>query len=134
MDWGIYGVNLMCGVFFATGLVVFCRHQRLPWLALAVSVPYMLIVVAMGYSRQGVALGIAMLGLTALGRGSTLWFILWVVFAATFHKSAVFLHPGRCAGVRKEPTMDDNLGRADGLLGLYPSDRERSGRDIHELY
>ena len=78
IDWGIYGVNLMCGVFFATGLVVFCRHQRLPWLALAVAVPYLLIVVAMGYSRQGVALGIAMLGLTALGRGSTLWFILWV--------------------------------------------------------
>ncbi len=93
IDWGIYGVNLMCGVFFATGLVVFCRHQSLPWLALAVSVPYMLIVVAMGYSRQGVALGIAMLGLTALGRGSTLWFVLWVVLAATFHKSAVFLLP-----------------------------------------
>ena len=93
IDWGIYGVNLMCGLFFATGLVVFCRHQRLPWLALAVAVPYLLIVVAMGYSRQGVALGIAMLGLTALGRGSTLWFILWVAFAATFHKSAVFLLP-----------------------------------------
>ncbi len=93
MDWGIYGVNLMCGVFFATGLVVFCRCQRLPWLALAVSVPYMLIVVAMGYSRQGVALGIAMLGLTALSRGSTLWFVFWVVLAATFHKSAVFLIP-----------------------------------------
>ena len=93
MDWGIYGVNLMCGVFFATGLVVFCRRQRLPWVALAVAVPYMLIVVAMGYSRQGVALGIAMLGQTALGGGSTVWFVLWVVLAATFHKSAVFLIP-----------------------------------------
>jgi hypothetical protein len=93
MDWGIYGVNLMCGVFFATGLVFFCRRQDLPWVALAVAIPYMLIVVAMGYSRQGVALGIAMLGLTALGRGSTVWFVLWVVLAATFHKSAVFLLP-----------------------------------------
>jgi hypothetical protein len=47
----------------------------------------------MGYSRQGVALGIAMLGLTALGGGSTLRFVLWVVLATTFHKSAIFLIP-----------------------------------------
>jgi hypothetical protein len=93
MDWGIYGVNVICGALFATGLIALCRRQPLPWLALAVAVPYLLIVVAMGYSRQGVALGLAMLGLVALGDGSTVRFVALTTLAATFHKSAVLLLP-----------------------------------------
>jgi EpsG family len=93
IDCGIYGVNLMCGALFATGLVMFCRRQALPWLGLAVAIPYMVIVVAMGYSRQGVALGIAMLGLNALENKSALWFVVWVTVAATFHISALLLMP-----------------------------------------
>jgi EpsG family len=93
MDWGIYGVNVICAALFATGLIALCRRQPLPWLALAVAVPYLLIVVAMGYSRQGVALGLAMLGLVALGEGSTVRFVALTTLAATFHKSAVLLLP-----------------------------------------
>ena len=90
---GTAGVNLVSGLIFATGLAVFCRHQPRPWLALAVAVPYMVIVVSMGFARQGVALGLAMIGLVALSRQSFVRFILWVVLAATFHKSAVLLIP-----------------------------------------
>jgi hypothetical protein len=93
MDWDIFGVNTICGAIFATGLVAFCRRQPLPWLALSVSIPYLLIVVAMGYSRQGVALGLAMLGLVGLSNRSTLRFVIWISLAATFHKSAVVLLP-----------------------------------------
>ena len=65
MDWGILGVNLIGGAIFAFGLVAFCRRQPRPWLALAVAIPYLVIVVAMGYSRQGIALA---LGDAWLGR------------------------------------------------------------------
>jgi hypothetical protein len=51
------------------------------------------IVVAMGYSRQGVALGLELLGLVALGKRGTGWFVFWVLLAATFHKTAVLLLP-----------------------------------------
>ena len=61
MHWGIFGVNLIGGGIFSIGLSVFCLNQPRPWLALAVALPYMVIVVAMGYSRQGVALGLVML-------------------------------------------------------------------------
>lgn len=93
MDWEIFGVNLICGGLLTAGLVEFCRNMPRPWLALAVSIPYLVIVVGMGYSRQGVALGMVMLGLVALQRKSTLWFVTWVVFGATFHKTAVLLLP-----------------------------------------
>ena len=93
MGWSIYGVNLFCGAVFSVGLVHFCRNTPRPWLALAVSVPYLVIVVGMGYSRQGVALGFAMLGLVALQKRSTVSFLVFVLIGATFHKSAVILLP-----------------------------------------
>lgn len=90
---GVVLVNLICGVLFSVGLAAFCRQQPRPWLALAVAVPYMVIVVAMGYSRQGVALGLAMLGLAGLANRNNVQFVLCVALAATFHKSAVVLVP-----------------------------------------
>ncbi len=91
--WGVYGVNLICGLIFMSGLAVFCRTLPRPWLALAVAVPYLLIVVAMGYTRQAVAIGLVMFGLTALGRREWVWFVFTVMLAATFHRSALIMLP-----------------------------------------
>jgi hypothetical protein len=93
MGWGMIGLNAMSGAIFAVGLAVFCRSLPRPWLALTVAIPYMVIVVAMGYSRQGIALAFAMIGLVFLSRGSLLRYLLWVALGATFHKTAVLLLP-----------------------------------------
>jgi hypothetical protein len=90
---GIYLVNIIYATLFSFGLLVFCRQQPRPWLALSVAVPYLITVVAMGYSRQGVAIGLIMLGLVALEMKSVLRFFFWVTLAALFHKSAVILMP-----------------------------------------
>ena len=90
---GIYLINLLSAAFFTWGLFIFCRAQPRPWLALAVAVPYLITVVAMGYTRQGAAIGIAMLAIIALGQGRTLRFVLWITLAALFHKSAILLVP-----------------------------------------
>jgi len=91
--WGMYGVNLIGGAIFSYGLVRFCRHLPRPWLALAVAVPYLVIILGMGYSRQGMALGCVMVGLVGLGHGRTATFVVWVVLGATFHRSAIMLLP-----------------------------------------
>jgi uncharacterized protein (DUF983 family) len=93
VNGGVYLVNLVCAGLFSLGLVVFCRQQPRPWLALAVAVPYLVIVLGMGYTRQGVALGLAMLGMVGLARQSNLRFVFFLALAATFHKSAVLLVP-----------------------------------------
>lgn len=90
---GIYFVNLVCATIFAWGLVSFCQEQPRPWLALTVSIPYLVVVVAMGYTRQGVAIGLGMLALTSLSSGRLLRFVVFVAMAAAFHKSAVILMP-----------------------------------------
>lgn len=89
----IWLVNLLCGAIFTLGLVVFAKDQPRTNLAITIAIPYLVVVVATGYSRQGVAIGLAMLGLVALGRRSTVAFVLWTLLAATFHKSAVLLIP-----------------------------------------
>jgi hypothetical protein len=90
---GVYLLNLLSAIFFSWGLVVFCRSQPRPWLALVVAVPYLVTVVAMGYTRQGVAIGIALVAMVALGKGNTFRFIVWIALAALFHKSAIILIP-----------------------------------------
>ena len=90
----IWLVNLICGAIFSWGLLRFCKTQPDPWLAFAIAIPYLVIVVAMGYTRQAVALGILMAGLAAFERGgSTLRFALYVAVAALFHKTAVVAFP-----------------------------------------
>lgn len=90
---GIYTLNVVCAVLVMFGVIVFARRQPLPWLALLVAVPYLIVVVAMGYTRQAAALGLAMVGLAALGKQQVRRFVAWVLLAALLHKSAVLLLP-----------------------------------------
>jgi hypothetical protein len=90
-SWGIYGVNLVSAAIFSAGLVLFCRVQPRPWLALCLAIPYLVIVVAMGYSRQGVAIGLIMPGLLALERGRLRTFLVSMAAAATFHSTALVM-------------------------------------------
>ncbi len=93
LGFGMWFVNLVCGAIFSWGLVRFARRLPNPWLAILVAVPYLVIVVVMGYSRQGVAIGIILAGLSVLDRSSLLRFGLYIIAAATFHKSAVIILP-----------------------------------------
>jgi hypothetical protein len=87
-------VNLVCGAIFAWGLIRFAEAQERPWLAVTVAIPYLVIVVAMGYTRQAVSIGLIMAGLASYFKhGSVLRFAGYVLLAATFHKTAVVALP-----------------------------------------
>lgn len=90
----IWLVNLIGGVIFTWGLMRFARAQRDPWLTMVVAVPYLVIVVAMAYSRQAMAIGLLLSGLAAVQRGaSSLRFGVYTAVAALFHKTAVVMFP-----------------------------------------
>ena len=61
LGWGIYGVNFICATVFAIGLGIFCKNLPRPWLGLTVAIPYLVIVVSMGYTRQAFALGLVLI-------------------------------------------------------------------------
>jgi|APSaa5957512535_1039671.scaffolds.fasta_scaffold21504_3 hypothetical protein len=89
---GIYLVNLMCASIFFYGLIALCRSQPLPLLAFIVSIPYMIVVTSMGYTRQSVALGFFMLGLVSLSKGKGYHYFLYISLATLFHKVAILLY------------------------------------------
>jgi hypothetical protein len=91
---GLWIVNVVCALLFTWGMMRLCEAQERPWLAALVAVPYLVIVVAMGYTRQGVAIGLIMAGLGSYFRtGSILRFAFYALAAATFHKTAVVAVP-----------------------------------------
>ena len=89
LNFDIYGVNLISGFIFSLGLIIFCRYMKRQWLALTLSIPYIVIVIAMGYTRQSVAMGLLMIGYVFLSQGKKLKFFLITISASLFHLSSI---------------------------------------------
>ena len=89
----MYGVQVTSGLIFSYGLSKFCLSLPRPFLALTVAIPYLVIVVAMGYSRQGLAIGLVLIALVALMDQKNLKFVIFILIAASIHKSAIILFP-----------------------------------------
>ena len=92
-DWGfyIYHVNIICASIFIIGLIIFSKRQPNPWLAMVVAVPYIVVVMSMGYTRQAVALGFIFMALNSLEKSKFKHFLIFVALATTFHKSAILM-------------------------------------------
>lgn len=90
---GIYWLNLICAAILVAGVMVFASRQRDPWLALTVAVPYILLVVGMGYTRQSAALGLVLFALMALSDRRLGRFAVLAIGAVLFHKSAIVILP-----------------------------------------
>lgn len=95
VQWGmeVYSVNLICGAIFTSGLVIFCREQPRPWLGFTMAYPYLIVMVANGYTRQSVALGFIFWALTYLERGYFKKYIFFILMGCLFHKTAVLMIP-----------------------------------------
>lgn len=91
LNFGIYGVNFICASIFVYGFLRFARSEYNPWMVLTVAVPYTITVVSMGYTRQAVALGLVLWAMVILKEKNLLKFVLLILFATAFHKSAVVM-------------------------------------------
>lgn len=99
---GLWLVNLVCAALFTWGLARFAFNQPFPWLAMLIAIPYLVIVVAMNYSRQAVAIGFVMAGFACLTRGGFFWrFGLYVVLGSLFHTSALLVLPMALIGQKR---------------------------------
>lgn len=91
---GIWLVNLICGLIFSWGLLRLVSTQPDPWLGILVAVPYLIVVVAMGYSRQSLSIGILMAAFADLSKGgSVIRFVVSVAIASLFHRTAIVALP-----------------------------------------
>lgn len=93
LDWPFWTLNLIFSIPFVWGLVKFSRQQPNPWLAIAIAIPYLVIVIAMSTTRQATAIGFVFLALVSFRRGNNLSFIIYILVAAAFHSSAIVVLP-----------------------------------------
>jgi hypothetical protein len=90
----LWFVNLVCAIVFAFGLFRFASCQPQSYLGILVAVPYLVIVVAMGYTRQGASIGVVMAGLASYLSGRSAGrYALFVAAATAFHRSAIVALP-----------------------------------------
>ena len=92
-DLSIIHVNIVYALIYTVGLVSFSLTQPRPWLVLLAAFPYLTIVVAMGYSRQAVAIGFFFLGIVQLRRSKTYRYLFYIFLAMSFHNTAAILLP-----------------------------------------
>ncbi len=90
---GIQFINTLCAILFVAGIVVFCSQERNYFLAFLISVPYLIIVVGMGYTRQSAALGLILIAISFLKKENLRAFFITIFFAALFHKSSLVVAP-----------------------------------------
>jgi hypothetical protein len=93
LGWDIWAVNLACALIFTWGLVHFARRQPNRWLACLVAIPYLVIVVGMGYTRQAVAIALMMMAVVAFTHSRFIRTLVFVFLAVLFHKTALVIIP-----------------------------------------
>ena len=87
---GIYGANVVGAIVLMFGIFKFSSRTPLPWISLATSLPFLVVVVGMSANRQAMAIGI-LLWLAAGWQESTLRRrVAITLLAAMFHFSAIF--------------------------------------------
>jgi len=92
-SYDIYAVNSIYGLIFIFGLYKFAKNENSPYLVFAIAATYLLTVVVMGYSRQGVAIGIILYAITFLNKGKILKVMILLLIASLFHKTALLMAP-----------------------------------------
>lgn len=115
----IYGLNLICAAILVAGVMTFASRQQDPWLALTVAVPYTLLVVGMGYTRQSAALGLELFAIMALSDRKLGRFAILAVAAVLFHKSAIVLLPLAMLVNTGRPVLTAVVLVATALVGSW---------------
>ncbi len=89
----IYLANLLSATIFVSGLLYFCKRILMPWpwIGLIVSIPFLFLVVSMGYTRQSVAVGLLMFALVELSKGYRYRYYTLIIIGTLFHKTLVIM-------------------------------------------
>ena len=89
---GIYGVNFICALIFFVGFYLFLKDKDHPFLIILIATPYLINIVLMGYSRQGVAVGLILWATTYWNDKILFRYVLLIISAGFFHSTAfIFL-------------------------------------------
>ena len=117
--FGYWVLNLFCASCFTWGLFTFANRQPNRWLAVAVAVPYLVIVIAMSGVRQATAIGFVFLALVAFADRKPAKFLFFIACGAAFHASAVLAIPLTGMSFTKNKFQSALLLLVAALVGYF---------------
>lgn len=86
---GVYGVNFACASIFCLCLYRFCSSLPRPFLGITAALPYLIIVVSMGYTRQSVSIGLLMALIIELSKNRLLAGFILFVLMCSFQQTSI---------------------------------------------
>ena len=113
---GLWLVNLICGALLIWGIGTIANRQPNPWLVFVIAIPYLIIVVGMGYTRQAAAIGLVLVGFSAFLDRKWIWFFATMIIATLFHKTAIIMVPIAGLAISSNRLITTALVSALGLL------------------
>ncbi len=87
---GVYGTNFVVAIMLMAGIFRFAKSTPLPWVAVAVALPVLVIVVGMSAIRQASAIGVLLWLASDWSTSSLKRRVAFTLVAAMFHFSAIF--------------------------------------------
>ncbi len=91
VGFGTTGVFLACAIALVVGVVMLAVKTPYPWIAVAVTMPHIVTVMAMDHVRQTTALAFILIGLALLARDKIWPFLACVVIGALFHRTGIIV-------------------------------------------
>jgi len=86
---GIYGVNLICATIFVLAINSFLIKTKNKWLGLLLFCPIVIIIMGMGYARQGLAFAFGLFLIVSLEDRKIITSLIYFVLAVFSHKTAL---------------------------------------------
>jgi len=93
LHFNFYGLNLIISIVFTSSIFLFCYLQPNKWVALIVSYPVIILILGMGYTRQGVAFAMIVFGIISLIKKHHALFLICMCVSILFHKSTIIFLP-----------------------------------------
>ena len=88
---GYIGVNFICAIIFMTALSSFLYSSKNRWLGMLVSFPIIIVILGMGYTRQGLAFAFSLLLLKSLENNRLYLSFIYLILAILSHQTALML-------------------------------------------
>lgn len=89
--FGFWGVNILCASIFMLSLSFFLQNSQNKWLGLLFSFPIIMVILGMGYVRQGLAFSFILLLIKSLENKNLLNVYVFIILSILSHKSALFI-------------------------------------------
>jgi len=93
LSLGVYGSNVFSAIIFTLALFYFCSMQPNKWMGIIISFPVIILILGMGFTRQGVAFSFILLSIISLIKKQQFYFFIYIFLAVLFHKSSIIFTP-----------------------------------------